>query len=133
MPSKLSVDLGTDRIAKISDVREYIQTLGRDLNVAAQEIVRKLCEDGGTKATELNAMAPQSGSTPSTVQTHSRFYHGDINLVGKNAVYDEFGTGERGAEDGHPLKGFYGLNPYNSGPTIHINKDKSRVKLSKMK
>lgn len=124
MPSRLSVDLGTDRIAKISDVREYVQTLGRDLNVAAQEIVRKLCEEGGAKATELNAMTPYSGDKPSTIDApRSKYYHGHISLVGKNAIYDEFGTGEKGAADSHPLKDFYGLNPYNSGPTIHINKN----------
>ena len=37
---------------------------------------------------------------------------------GGSVFYDEFGTGDRGASDGHPLKGSFGLRPYNSGRTI---------------
>lgn len=121
--SRLSVDIGKDPIAKISNVRENIVTFGRDLAIAAEEIVDKLTDDGGNKAVQLNAIAPQTGFQKSVVDFNSKNGKGHISLVGESAVYDEFGTGEKGAEDGHPLKGFYGLNPYNSGPQIHINKN----------
>ena len=44
---------------------------------------------------------------------------------GSEVLYAEFGTGEKGADDGHPLKGDFDLNPYNSGPMVstHINKN----------
>lgn len=121
--NKLSMDIGKDNIARISDIREYISTLGQDLKIAAQEIVRQLCMDGGYKAVELNAKAPQSSSQKSTVVFGSRYYHGNISLVGTGAVYDEFGTGEKGQSNPHPTKGLYNLNPYNSGPFVstHIN------------
>lgn len=43
---------------------------------------------------------------------------------GEEVLYAEFGTGEKGADDGHPWKGEFGLNAYNSGPYVstHINK-----------
>lgn len=121
---RLSFDIGKDRIAKISDVKEYIGTMGRDLKIAAQEIVEKLSVEGGYKAVELNAVAPQSNAQKSSVKFGSKGYRGYITLEGPGAVYDEFGTGENGADDGHPMKGFYGLNPYNSGPFVstHINR-----------
>lgn len=37
---------------------------------------------------------------------------------GPEVIYEEFGTGDAGANNGHPWKGDYGLNPYNSGITI---------------
>ena len=37
---------------------------------------------------------------------------------GSSVIYDEFGTGDKGQADGHPWKGDFGLNPYNSGKTI---------------
>ena len=45
---------------------------------------------------------------------------------GEEILYAEFGTGEKGADDGHPLKGDFHLNPYNSGPTIKVNANTGR-------
>ena len=86
-------------------------------------IVKRLTHEGGYRAIEYNAMAPQSNPQRSTVEFGASDTKGSISLNGPGAVYDEFGTGERGADDGHPLKGYYGLNPYNSGPFVstHIN------------
>lgn len=41
-----------------------------------------------------------------------------INIVGEQVIYDEFGTGDAGAADPHPKKSKYNLNDYNSGPYI---------------
>ena len=49
---------------------------------------------------------------------------------GSSVIYDEFGTGDRGQADGHPWKGDFGLNPYNSGKTIrpakYLGKEKQQ-------
>ena len=50
---------------------------------------------------------------------------------GTSVIYDEFGTGDRGQADGHPWKGSYGLNPYNSGETIRPAKWLSKEKQQK--
>ena len=42
-------------------------------------------------------------------------------MSGENAIYDEFGTGEQGLDNPHPMKEQFSLNPYNSGPTIFYN------------
>lgn len=41
-----------------------------------------------------------------------------VAMVGPQAWYSEFGTGTRGRERPHPLKGEFPLKAYNSGPTI---------------
>lgn len=44
---------------------------------------------------------------------------------GSEVLYAEFGTGEYGQDNPHPLKQEFDLNPYNSGPIVstHINKN----------
>ena len=88
-------------------------------------IVKRITYESGYKAVEYNATAPQSNPQRSTINFGVNKNKGFIALEGPGAVYDEFGTGERGADDAHPLKGFYGLNPYNSGPIVstHINRN----------
>ena len=108
----------------IKDLIEYLQNTSTTLREATcDEIVRRITEDGGYKAVEYNAMSPQSNPQRSTIRFGSVGSKGEIALEGPGAVYDEFGTGEKGADDAHPLKGFYNLNPYNSGPFVstHIN------------
>lgn len=127
MSSITHIDLWSDtvpdaRLKNLIDELDYVRTT---LNEATcEEIVRRITEDGGYKAVEYNAGAPQSNPQRSTVRFGTEGAKGEIALEGPGAVYDEFGTGERGAADGHPLKGFYNLNPYNSGPFVstHINK-----------
>lgn len=41
-----------------------------------------------------------------------------VSMSGPQAAYSEFGTGTQGELHPHPRKNEYGLNPYNSGPTI---------------
>ena len=44
-----------------------------------------------------------------------------VGAMGTQVLYDEFGTGEEGAKDGHEMKGDFRLKPYNSGKTIRPN------------
>lgn len=44
--------------------------------------------------------------------------HSELIASGDDVLYAEFGTGERGLEDSHPIKGSFSLNDYNSGKTI---------------
>lgn len=45
-----------------------------------------------------------------------------VGMSGTQVLYDEFGTGEEGAKNGHEMKGDFPLNPYNSGKTRRRNK-----------
>ena len=121
MRDRLKIDIGKDPIYAISDLREYLTSFGDNLNTAAELIVQDLTEEGALEASLVNANAPKSGLVPSVVTHKFKRLHGEVALTGENAVYDEFGTGDEGLWNPHPLKEEYGLNPYNSGPTIFYN------------
>lgn len=117
----------------IKDLIEELEHLEDSITFASSNIVKRLVKVGYDKANELNNLAPQSGTNKSIVTSDTGRatrdgVRGEVSLEGESAVYDEFGTGEEGASDPHPLKGNFGLNPYNSGPFVstHINKQTGR-------
>lgn len=113
----------------VADFVRKLRFLGSDIEDASLAIVNRLVDDGTSIAKQLNASAPKSGDVDNDIiPVHSKVSEngkakGSITMQGPNAVYDEFGTGEYGADNPHPLKGNFGLNPYNSGPFVstHIN------------
>lgn len=109
--------------AGIKEAVYKIKFLKDSVNVGSQRIVEELVEKGVGIASTYNANAPQSGLEKSNVvgKTTDSGNKGYVALIGDSAVYDEFGTGEQGASDPHPMKGNFGLNPYNSGPHIFYN------------
>ena len=122
--------LSESNIKNLIDDLEYLED---SLTFASHNIVKKLVDNGYNKANELNNMAPQSGVTKSVVtkntgKTTRNGVVGYISLEGDSAIYDEFGTGEEGLSDPHPIKSNFGLNPYNSGPFVstHINSENGR-------
>ena len=109
----------------IKDTVEDLKFLKSNIKTASEDIIEKLVSAGYEEASITNASAPQSGIEPSVVIqriTENR-NKGYVALVGRNAVYDVFGTGEEGARRPHPKKDKASrpLNPYNSGPHIFYN------------
>lgn len=125
------IDIGKLPISKvqtaIDNLKKGFDGLHDDLEETIPgSIVDDICDAGFAKATELNALAPRSGtSTPEVKKDVGDGNHRSIVLDGADAVYDEFGTGEEGAHDPHPMKGDFGLNPYNSGPFVSTHIDKN--------
>lgn len=114
------------QVSDIKDTIHDIKVLKDNIKVASEDIVRALVESGEQVANEVNASAPSSGTERSQVIS-AITEHGNagyVALTGPGAVYDEFGTGEEGSAHSHPAKQFASrpLNPYNSGPTIKVNK-----------
>ena len=112
----------------IKDAISKINFLKDNIALASKEIIEELVNSGKNTAEALNNSAPHSGTEPSIVlgKITENGNKGYIALTGDSAVYDEFGTGEEGASDPHPLKDNFGLNPYNSGPTIFYNQFANR-------
>ena len=111
----------------VTDLIKKLQFLESDIEDASMTIVNRLVDDGTKLANQLNDLAPKSGEVDNDIiPVHSKVSTngkatGSIIMQGENAVYDEFGTGDQGADNPHPLKNKFGLNPYNSGPTIFYN------------
>lgn len=121
--------------SNISSLRKKINSIPDSLTDASYKIVAELATTGEKAAKVLDANAPKSGKTSNTFSgTKPKLQENRVTakviMTGVNAVYEEFGTGEEGASDGHPLKWQTAsgtrLNPYNSGPTIKVNPSTGR-------
>jgi len=111
----------------IKEAITNLKTFKRDIQDASQSIVQRLLDEGKAQATVLDSVAYHSGTEPNEVLTAYKRKNnsGEIILRGPNAVYDEFGTGEEGKANSHPLHDTVSpkLNPYNSGPYISTHID----------
>lgn len=113
-------------VFSINEARENILYLRKTVKDTTKLAVRKVMEAGIDCAKDYNAQAPKTGVDDNQIYgTVSKDgYTTQVVMSGPNAVYDEFGTGERGARKPHPLKENFGLRPYNSGPYVstHVNR-----------
>lgn len=109
--------------ASIKNAIDALDFLKDNIKVANEDIVETLVGIGFKTASDINESSPQSGLTKSEViqKITEAKTKGYVALVGPGAIYDEFGTGDEGASDPHPMKNDFPLNPYNSGPTIFYN------------
>lgn len=124
----MKVKLSLYGIREAIDKLEYLDDTLID---ASQSIVEDLVSLGEGKAKEFDASAPRTGLGSNQIYGvfSKERSSGQVVMHGKNVVYDEFGTGEEGLSDPHPMKGnFPDLNPYNSGPFVskHINPKNGR-------
>ena len=103
---------------------EQLKNLQEEMDdIALNNIVTKLINEGTKIANEYTIGAPQNNNQESVIVSGllESGKAGYIALRGPGAVYDEFGTGDEGANDPHPMKNNFSLNPYNSGPTIRLD------------
>lgn len=112
--------------ARINNLIQELEYLEDTIDTAASRVTETLVKEGVTVAKALNAVAPKSGVEDNTISSEysKDGFSGKIVMSGPNAVYDEFGTGEIGAQYSHPMKGRFPLNPYNSGPVVSQNINK---------
>ena len=121
MAKVVSIDIWSSKqpVEVINGLKNGVQGFKETLNTTCSEIVSELLNDGKEYATIANALAPHGGLDHGIVDIDKD--DGLLYLKGKNAVYDEFGTGTQGESNPHPMKGNFDLNPYNSGPYIFYN------------
>ena len=103
---------------------EKLNILNEEISdIIPKKVVKQLITEGESIANEYNNGAPRSGLSESIIVsgTLTNGTSGYIALTGESAVYDEFGTGDEGANNPHPMKNNFPLNPYNSGPTIRLD------------
>lgn len=110
----------------VSDLMKRLRFLESDVEDAGIEIVNELVNMGVNEAMRLDSVAPHSsnkGNSPYTVKAKAAkgVVTGCTGLQGTGIIYDEFGTGNEGVANPHPLKENFGLNPYNSGPVVSKN------------
>lgn len=113
----------------IGNLVKTLKGLSDTIDKEKDNILENVAEEGLNK---LNDYYSSLNSTrdvekPTTyIKKTERGY--SIVATGKDVVYQEFGTGEHGAEDAHPWKGQtdFKLKGYNTGPKIKINQKTGR-------
>lgn len=105
--------------SELNNLLEKVENLKSDLPKCDENIQNSLADY--TKAQiEHNLSATPFKDGNDDVSTFKENISGKIivGMEGKQAIYDEFGTGSEGQRSPHPLKNEYSLQDYNSGKKI---------------
>lgn len=113
----------------INSLLNKLKTFSSDWKKLPNDIANEVAIGGKKYLDELYGESKTDqtidiGSISTEIRPDSTGY--SLIASGKDVLYAEFGTGENGADNPHPRKGEFGLNPYNSGPTIKINSHTGR-------
>ncbi len=105
-------------IYNLGKLDALIKGIASKLNTASNNIANDVAKFG-----QSEIMKNYNKSTFKTNEAMNIYKEGsqniyDIGMRGKQAIYEEYGTGTEGEANSHPLKDISGLNPYNSGKTI---------------
>lgn len=96
-----------------SDLKKLPKDITKDIAEIGQEFLENEYANTKTDQTiDIDTISTE------VIETNNGY---SIVASGQELLYAEFGTGEYGAEDPHPRKSEFGLNAYNSGPTIKVN------------
>lgn len=107
----------------LSELRKKIISLKDELPKVNAKIVDKLAEHTLTEIqNNFSATDYQDGNEDVSFFKRGSGNKITVGTMGSQVLYDEFGTGTAGANDGHEMKGDFPLKPYNSGRTIRQNK-----------
>ena len=89
---------------------------------ASANIVKDLADYGLDRMMQIysEAQGQYEDTTPMDFSITGSETEKTVSMSGPQALYDEFGTGTIGEQNPHPIKNEFGLNPYNSGPTIRV-------------
>lgn len=108
-------DLGPKELEKM---KSQIDNWSKMMDEIAENIVKDLAEYGLEKMEEIYNNFDFSGSEPMSFYISGTPLEKDVTMYGKQAIYNEFGTGTLGQRSPHPGKKRFNLNEYNSGKTI---------------
>ena len=108
----------TINIEKLSELQKEIDIMQKKNEIAAKRICKELSEYGLKTMKEIYDNFEVFGNYPSNIYMEGTDTEKKIIMEGPQAIYDEFGTGTLGERSPHPIKNQFGLNDYNSGPTI---------------
>lgn len=111
----------------VNDMIERLNYLQDNIEVACEDTVAEMVENGREIAIQYDSLTPKTGNDNYSFDSDSEGGKGYISMEGPDSVYVEFGTGDVGLSSPHPLhNSVSGINPYNSGPNIKIDKNGNR-------
>lgn len=106
-------------VSDLDNIINALQTYIKDLNEISKTLPKSIAEEGLKKLDkEYENLYDDENLTDIHTTTRKTENGYDLVAYGNDVVYAEFGTGDKGQDDKHPLKSDYDLNDYNSGPCI---------------
>lgn len=120
---RFRIEFKKTTIPELKKKYEYISSHVGELEEA---IIKDLKEIGLREISDSLSGSNFEASEPISIIDEDR----SIGIKGKQALYDEYGTGTVGGLNPHPEKGLapIPLDAYNSGKTIRMNKREKSVK-----
>lgn len=112
----------------ITGLIKSLNKLSNTLKDANNTLTKDIAEDGLNVLNNFYSKSFDENIEPP--DTYIKKLQNGYSIVahGKDIVYEEFGTGDEGAKDGHPWKGQtnFKLNAYNSGSHIRDANESSK-------
>lgn len=112
----------------LNDLKMKLDMLEKELPVCEEKIRKNLAEYTEKQINiNLSATTYKDGNEDTKSFIKKQKGKTIVGMAGTQALYNEFGTGTRGEESPHPLKSNFGLNGYNTGKTIHPDRNGNLV------
>lgn len=107
-------------VKELENLAKQMDNWADMMDKASKKIVEDLANYGLEKMQEIyvEAQSKYEDTTAMDFSITGTETEKTVSMSGPQALYDEFGTGTIGEQNPHPIKNAFGLNPYNSGPTI---------------
>lgn len=107
----------------IDDVIKKLNSLKKGFEEADKKIVKDMAEFVEKETSNnLSATSYKDGNEDATAYSQIEGNKAKAGMRGSQVLYDEFGTGTKGANSPHPQKENFSLNAYNSGKRIKVSK-----------
>lgn len=102
-------------VKNLKELKKKIKAFQKDIKTAEQAMVKDLVNIADKEIRQGYSTSPYKGYEESNSFSKTK---NKASVKGVDVLYREFGTGTAGAQESHPIKGNFKLNPYNSGKTI---------------
>lgn len=125
----MAINIEVDE-TNIKDVIQALKDMLNDIDDNVEKIMTEIATDGKNYLDEKyddRVLDPNI----TEIFTNSTSTRNSCEIVssGKDVVYEEFGTGDKGEDNPHPVKSNYNLKGYNTGEWIMDTADNSSPRL----
>lgn len=101
-----------------------LETLNKDIKKLPNKLSEEIAIEGFRELNRNYSLTPYDDNIQDvSTSVESSGNKASIIAQGRDVIYAEFGTGDKGEQNPHPDKSKYDLNAYNSGETIRYADD----------
>lgn len=113
-----TINVGLDT-GELTDLVKKLKQLSNDMKKLPSLLAEEVAHDGFLQLNLEYGLTPEDNNLQDINTKLEKTNKGySIVAEGRDVIYAEFGTGDKGEQTPHPEKGKYNLKAYNSGETI---------------